>query len=82
MVVSISSVCQSPSHPILSPLEGSIRTEFRPLPNCNRNLRALPGPNKVTLAQLRTVIKNDGFVSRDATVTARGAVAGDTFEVR
>ncbi len=37
--------------------------------------------NKVTLAQLRQVIKNNGFVSRDAVVTARGAVSGTTFEV-
>jgi len=37
--------------------------------------------NKVTLAQLRTVIKNNGFVSKDAQVTARGSVSGDTFEV-
>ena len=31
--------------------------------------------NKVTLAQLRTVIKNNGFVSKDAQVTARGSVS-------
>jgi copper chaperone CopZ len=37
--------------------------------------------NKVTLAQLRTVIKNSGFVSKDAQVAARGSVAGDSFEV-
>ena len=37
--------------------------------------------NKVTLAQLRTVIKNNGFVSKDAQITARGAVSGNTFEV-
>lgn len=37
--------------------------------------------NKVTLAQLRTVIKNNGFVSKEAQVTARGSVSGDTFEV-
>ena len=37
--------------------------------------------NKVTLAQLRTVIKNNGFVSKDAQVTARGAVSSDSFEV-
>jgi copper chaperone CopZ len=42
----------------------------------------LRADNKVTLAQLRTVIKNNGFVSKEATVTARGTVAGDTFEVR
>ena len=38
--------------------------------------------NAVTLARLRTVIKNNGFVSKDAIVTARGAIAGTTFEVR
>ena len=37
--------------------------------------------NKVTLAQLRTVIKNNGFVSRDAEIIARGIVTGDKFEV-
>jgi hypothetical protein len=34
------------------------------------------------LARLRTVLKNNGFVSKDAFVTARGAIAGTTFEVR
>jgi len=37
--------------------------------------------NKVTLALLRAVIKNNGFVSKDAQVTARGAISGDSFEV-
>jgi hypothetical protein len=37
--------------------------------------------NKVTLAQLRTVIKNNGFVSKDAQVTARGAIDGNAFVV-
>ena len=37
--------------------------------------------NKVTLAQLRTVIKNNGFVSKDARITARGSVSGDAFAV-
>ena len=37
--------------------------------------------NKVTLAQLRAVIENNGFVSKDAQVTARGSVSGDSFEV-
>ena len=37
--------------------------------------------NKVTLAQLRTVIKNNGFVSQDARITARGLVSGDAFAV-
>ena len=38
--------------------------------------------NAVTLAQLRTVIKNNGFVSRDANIVARGALTGNTFEVK
>jgi hypothetical protein len=37
--------------------------------------------NKVTLAQLRIVIRNNGFVSKDVQVTARGSVSGDFFEV-
>ena len=37
--------------------------------------------NKVTLAQLRTVIKNNGFVSKETQITARGSVSGDAFEV-
>ena len=37
--------------------------------------------NKVTLAQLRTVIKNNGFVSKDAQVVARGSVRSDGFDV-
>jgi hypothetical protein len=37
--------------------------------------------NKITLAQLRTVIKNSGFVSKDAQVTARGTTTGNAFEV-
>jgi hypothetical protein len=37
--------------------------------------------NKVTLAQLRTVIKNSGFVSKEAQVTARGSITGAAFEV-
>ena len=37
--------------------------------------------NKVTLAQLRSVIKNNGFVSKDAEITARGALAGESFAV-
>lgn len=41
----------------------------------------LRSDNKVTLAQLRTVIKNNGFVSKDATLVARGAIAGDLFIV-
>ena len=37
--------------------------------------------NKVTLAQLRTVIKNNGFVSREAQVIARGSVGAQSFDV-
>jgi hypothetical protein len=35
-----------------------------------------PG-NSMTLVALRQIIKNNGFVSRDATVVARGSVVGD-----
>jgi len=35
-----------------------------------------PG-NTVTLAQLREIIKNNGFVSKEATVIARGSVSAD-----
>jgi hypothetical protein len=34
-----------------------------------------PG-NDVTLARLRQIIKNNGFVSKDATLLARGTVKG------
>ena len=34
----------------------------------------LKADNRVTLAQLRQIIKNNGFVSKEARVTARGAV--------
>lgn len=37
--------------------------------------------NKVTLAQLRSVIKNNGFVSKEAQITARGSVSADVFLV-
>jgi hypothetical protein len=37
--------------------------------------------NNVTLAQLRTVIKNSGFISKEAQVPARGSMTGNTFEV-
>jgi hypothetical protein len=41
-----------------------------------------PG-NSVTLGALRQIIKNNGFVSREATVIARGSVSADhtTFTV-
>jgi hypothetical protein len=41
-----------------------------------------PG-NTTTLAELRQIIKNNGFVSKEATAVARGAVAADgiTFVV-
>jgi len=35
-----------------------------------------PG-NTVTLADLRAIIKNNGFVSKEATVIARGSVSSD-----
>lgn len=39
-----------------------------------------PG-NSVTLAQLRKIIKNNGFVSKEATVVARGTPSAGAFEV-
>jgi hypothetical protein len=41
-----------------------------------------PG-NTVTLTELRQIIKNNGFVSKEATVAARGSVSADqkTFTV-
>jgi hypothetical protein len=35
-----------------------------------------PG-NAATVAQLRQIIKNNGFVSKDVTATARGTVSAD-----
>jgi hypothetical protein len=35
-----------------------------------------PG-NAATVAELRQIIKNNGFVSRDVTATARGTVSAD-----
>lgn len=44
-------------------------------------LELKPG-NTVTMAGLRTVLKNNGFVSRDADITATGRrIADSTFEV-
>ena len=37
--------------------------------------------NRVTLAQLRTAIKNNGFVSKEVQVVARGSVRSEGFEV-
>jgi hypothetical protein len=37
--------------------------------------------NTVTLSQLRTVIKNNGFVSKDAQILARGTPRDGIFEV-
>ena len=37
--------------------------------------------NTITLGQLRKVIKNNGFVSKDAQITARGDMKGGKFEV-
>jgi hypothetical protein len=37
--------------------------------------------NTVTMAHLRTVIRNNGFVPKEAQITARGSVSGGTFEV-
>ena len=41
----------------------------------------LRAANKVTLAQLRTAIKNNGFVSKDAHIIARGETKGGGFEI-
>lgn len=38
--------------------------------------------NSVRLAELRTVIKDNGLVSSDASVVARGSLVGNLFEVR
>jgi hypothetical protein len=39
--------------------------------------------NAVTMAKLRQIIKNNGFVSKEATAVARGTVADETtFVVR
>lgn len=38
--------------------------------------------NSVRLAELRTVIKDNGLVSSDVSVVARGSLVGDLFEVR
>lgn len=43
-------------------------------------LELLPD-NKVTLAQLRTVIRNNGFVSTEVQVIARGSARSDGFDV-
>ena len=44
-------------------------------------LELKPG-NTVTMAGLRSIIKNNGFVSRDADITATGRrVSDETFEV-
>ena len=37
--------------------------------------------NTVTLSQLRAVIKNNGFVSKDAQIIARGAIRNGMFDV-
>ena len=39
-----------------------------------------PG-NKITLAQLRSVIRNNGFVSKEANITAAGRFDGKVFHV-
>lgn len=39
-----------------------------------------PG-NRVTVAGLRTIIKNNGFVSKNADIVARGTPHADAFEV-
>ena len=41
----------------------------------------LRADNKVTMAQLRLVIKNNGFVSKEAQIIARGTPRGGAFDV-
>ena len=43
-------------------------------------LELQPG-NAITVEQLRAIIKNNGFVSKDVDVVARGRMAGAAFEV-
>ncbi|HJU42068.1 MAG TPA: heavy metal-associated domain-containing protein [Vicinamibacterales bacterium] len=44
-------------------------------------LELQPG-NTVTVEQLRTIIKNNGFVSKEADIIARGRIVGSRFEVQ
>ena len=39
-----------------------------------------PG-NKITLSQLRSVIRNNGFVSKEAALVATGSAEGEGFRV-
>ena len=41
----------------------------------------LRADNRVTLARLRTVIKNNGFVSKVAQITAKGTPRNGGFEI-
>ena len=41
----------------------------------------LKSGNKITLAQLRSVIRNNGFVSKEATITAAGRLDANAFRV-
>jgi hypothetical protein len=41
----------------------------------------LKAGNAVTLSQLRTVIRNNGFVSKEAQIVARGTPRDGSFEV-
>ena len=58
-------------------------TEVRVSLNDGLTVLDLEPGNTVTLTQLRQIIKNNGFVSKDATVIARGTVSPDqkTFAV-
>lgn len=41
----------------------------------------LRADNKITLSQLRLVIKNNGFVSKEVQVVARGSFGANGFDV-
>jgi len=41
----------------------------------------LKSGNKITLIQLRSVIRNNGFVSKEATIIAVGTLQGSVFRV-
>ena len=56
------------THVEVSLKQGQTRLELQP-------------ENKVTVEQLRTIIKNNGFVSKEAHIIARGRIIDSTFEV-
>ena len=52
-------------------------TQVRVSLNDGMTVLDLKPDNAVTLADLRQIIKNNGFVAKEATVIARGTVSGD-----